>query len=229
MATAGPAPTRSAPAAAHTAAAPARAELWWVLADVLSYPSSELAEGLRSGAVAERITTAAAGLPYSLPIGPGLAAGGAGDTGASPEPGSPEHAALGTEYLRLFEVPGPSGRPCPLRVGSYGGDPRSVMEELLRVYRHFGLTTAGAAVGDLPDGVATVAEFLAFLATLEATAPGGRAGVRAAQRDLLARHLVPAATAIAGRIGRLRPSPVYRDATALLATYAGAEAVALGD
>jgi len=212
-----PAAAPTGPVGPHTAAAPARAELWWVLADVLSYPTEELTRSLRSGSLSERVSAAARALPYELPVDDGL---GAGDPGGAAEPG--------TEFLRLFEVPGPSGRPCPLRVGAQGGNRRSAMEELLRFYRHFGLTTAGSALSDLPDAVPTVAEFLAFLATSEAGAPArNRSALRAAQRDLLHRHVVPAAAAIAEGVGRLRPSPFYRAATGLLAAYSAAEAAAL--
>ncbi len=221
----------TAPTGGHTTAAPARAELWFALAAMLSFPDAGLADSVRSGRLLEEVEGAAATLPYGLAVDPGL-----GDPGVDlgHDPGADDGAddgagALGSEYLRLFEVPGPSGRPCPLRIGASGPDRRAVMEEMLRFYRHFGLTTAGAAAPDLPDSVPTVAEFLAFLVTLEAGAPPGgeRSAARTAQRDVLERHLAPAAGVIVERVGRLRPPPLYRAATALLAAYASAEVAAL--
>lgn len=202
-------------APAHTGAAPARAELWWALAGMLSYPGPDLAAAVAAGRLGPHVAALVADLPYDLAV----------DVAALGDPGGRDRTdGLGPEYLRLFEVPGPSGRPCPLHVGAHGRDRRAVMEELLRFYRHFGLTTAGAAQSELPDALATVAEFLGFLATREAAAPPGRrGGVRAAQHDVLRRHVAPAAAAIAERVGRMEPLPFYGAATRLLAGFAAAE------
>jgi len=96
---------------------------------------------------------------------------------------------LESEYIRLFDVP--DGPATPLYTGVYAPRRRDAMEELLRTYRHFGLTIEGSA-HDLPDYVPTVLEFLQFLTFGQAgESPEASAPFRAASADILERHLCP--------------------------------------
>jgi DMSO reductase family type II enzyme chaperone len=118
--------------------------------------------------------------------------------------------AVESEYIRLFDLP-VDGPPCPLYGGLFGGDRRQVMEELLRLYRHFGLSTADAEIRDLPDSIPTVLEFLQFLTHQEeSTGDISEAeSFRTAQRDLLERHLTRWLPGMVAQVEPRNPTPLY--------------------
>lgn len=200
-------------AAAHRRAAPARAALWFRLVELFEYPTEAVIASVGDGELVLSIAEAVAGLPYPLEVP---------DFGALPS----DPPGLGSEYIRLFDVPA-SGTPCPLYLGALGGDRRTAMEDLLRFYRHFGLSVAHAEDRDLPDSVPTVLEFLGYLVEREQLDAAGGDDERRAQRDLLQRHLLRGATVIRERVARLDPPPFYAAATALLEAFALAEASGL--
>ena len=104
------------------------------------------------------------------------------------EVGSTEELAV--EYTRLFDA-GASGPPCPLYAGLHGGDRMKKMEEAVRFYNHFGVTTSEAQ-RELPDHLPTQLEFMHYLTyrEVEALHAGSDAGpYRRAQRDFIARQL----------------------------------------
>ncbi|MCZ7528434.1 MAG: molecular chaperone TorD family protein [Acidimicrobiia bacterium] len=200
---------------AHRAGGAARAGLYARLAGLLTFPTAETAGACARGEVAAELEAMVAALPYALAL----------DAGALGAPVDPEE--LGREFMRLFDVP-LDGPPIPLYGGLYGGDRRQVMEELLRFYRHFGLSTAHAPDQDLPDAIPTVLEFLAFLVQQEAVASGPAAApLRAAQRDVLERHLTRWTPTIVERLARKDPLPFYRVLVDLLHGFAAAERAAL--
>ena len=121
--------------------------------------------------------------------------------------------SLESEYIRLFDLPG-GGPPCPLYTGVYAPARRDAMEEILRFYHFFGLTIADRGK-DLPDAVPTVLEFMQVLAL--------RADAGAAQRDLLARHLVPWANTTRSRLGKRAPGPFYAGVIALAYEFIAAD------
>jgi DMSO reductase family type II enzyme chaperone len=199
----------------HRAAAPARIVVYNHLVEVLVYPDEALLESVRSGRLAASITEAAASLPY--PLEPGA-------LDAVPGDGEP---ALGPDYIRLFDVPA-NGTPCPLYGGALGGDRRATMEDLLRFYRHFGLSVVHAEDRDLPDSVPTVLEFLGYLVMREQDSPEVDVDTfRRAQHDVLERHLARWAPIIAARVAKLDPPAFYAAATKLLDDFVRGEAAAL--
>jgi TorA maturation chaperone TorD len=102
------------------------------------------------------------------------------------------------------------------------------MEELLRIYRHFGLTIESSA-HDLPDFVPTVLEFLRFLTFGQDSAePGARAPFESAKADVLERHLRPWTEQTATRLGQRSGHPFYQGIVAVVNTVALAELAALG-
>ncbi|KAA0235371.1 MAG: hypothetical protein JJLCMIEE_01727 [Acidimicrobiales bacterium] len=198
----------------HQSAAGTRSALYGRLAEVLTYPSPELTRAYTTGSLAAELTALTAALPYPL------AFDGAALTGS-------DVAALGPEFTRVFDVP-LGATPCPLYGGVLAGDRRQVMEELLRYYRHFGLSTADAELRDLPDAVPAVLEFLCYLAYMESEATGDAASTfRRAQGDVLDRHLTKWAPIIRKRVGDLRPPPLYGAAAALLDDFVTAEQIHL--
>ena len=200
---------------AHRQAAPARMALYAHLGDVLVYPDDALVESVLSGALAGSIEQAVSSLPYAVVPGPFDVAPGEGET------------ALGPEYIRLFDVP-THGTTCPLYGGALGGDRRATMEDLLRFYRHFGLSVVHAEERDLPDSVPTVLEFLGYLVSREQDAGAGDdAAFRLAQSDVLTRHVCNWAPIIRARVAKLGPPPLYAAATELLDDFVRGEAAAL--
>lgn len=191
----------------------ARASLYGRLAELLAFPSEELARELQAGTLGDEMAELCRALPYALALGP---LPGKQATG--------EYAALQAAYIGHFEVP-VSGRPCPLYAGVYASSRRDAMEELLRFYRHFGLTL-GAEAHDLPDSLPTVLEFLQVLAFEEEQPGADRESLRAAARDVLSRHVCRWAAETRQRLGDAAvkgEEEVYVATLAFLERFAQAE------
>ncbi|MBW2687830.1 MAG: molecular chaperone TorD family protein [Deltaproteobacteria bacterium] len=128
--------------------AAARSSIYGLFQDALTYPDDEVREGLATGELVELMRK-------------GLALAEVDFTPAQEwwralqEVGGTEDLAV--EYTRLFDA-GASGPPCPLYGGLYGGDRMKKMEEAVRFYNHFGLTTSEEQ-RELPDHLATQLEF----------------------------------------------------------------------
>ena len=132
----------------------------------------------------------------------------------------PDFAALEAGYITAF-LHGPKGKPiASLLAGDHehllAGHARPVfMLNIAAFYRHFGLAAATEDEGraDEPDHLASLLEFMAVLAHLEARAlSGGKdpSPYRRAQRDVLRRHSIQPAT------------PSGNNATTMAAERAGA-------
>lgn len=106
----------------------------------------------------------------------------------------------GADYHAAFE-PALSREAGSLHEAAYAGEDRSALfEELIRFYGHFGLVREERA--ELPDHVTVELEFMHFLCWLEhrASERGEDAsGVRRAERDFLARHVLRLARGLAAR------------------------------
>ncbi|GAB4321358.1 MAG: hypothetical protein Kow0010_01670 [Dehalococcoidia bacterium] len=199
---------------ATEAAAVARSQLWALLGEALSFPTAALASRIRSGGFRASLSQVEAALPYRLTA----------DTTSLHLPGLDDRE-LQAEFIRLFDAPA-GGTPCPLYAGVYASNRRDAMEEILRFYRHFGLTSAGSR--DLPDSLPTMCEFLQFLTYRESLSDGDeRAQLRAAQRDFLARHLVRWAEQTESRLAGREPLPLYRDLIAIAGMVISAELIEL--
>jgi len=198
------------PALPHRRAAGKRSELYGCLAELLSYPGPTLQCACANGGLQARLGELVRGLPYTISTG---ALAGCNQT-----------TLLESEYLRLFELP-VDGSTCPLYGGLHAGDRNQVMQELVRFYRHFGLSTANASTRDLPDSIPTVLEFLQYLASREADAQHDEEArsFRAAQRDLLERHLNQWTESIVNQLIPRKPLAFYETAVSLLRDFAAAE------
>ncbi len=196
--------------------AAARSRAFQVFAAALAYPEGEVLAAIREGTVAVALTEALREVAPELLEGidaEALADGGADDD------------ALAVEYTRLFDV-GPSGPPCPLYGGLYGGARMKVMEEALRFYNHFGLRLA-ADTRELPDHLLTELEFLHYLAFREAEAleRGEDAGPwQRGQRDFLARHPARFLPRLLARLEASDPPRYLRELMRLLGAFVAHEA-----
>lgn len=162
------------------AAAAARSTVYLGLATALSFPSPALVEAAASGRFLAGLETALPSLPFTFAIDPA-------ERQALSDP-SLAFEEVQAEYIRLFEV-GPGRPPCPLYEGYHRSGRMKLMEETVRFYEHFGLRPNP---GDQPDHLCAQLEFMHYLSFKEAAnMAAGRptAGLAAAQRDFLARHL----------------------------------------
>lgn len=179
-----------------------RGEFYGVISELLSFPTKELGEAISHGRLTRSLRSVANSLPYEIDVA---------------SPGFSDHIDPGdleAEYIRLFDLPG-DGKPCPLYTGVYAASRRDAMEELLRFYRHFGVTL-NSQEHDLPDAVPTVIEFQQYLVLREGAAGGVSAQqTRAAQVDLLVRHLRPWAVATRSRLGTRTPGRFYEAVVSL--------------
>jgi DMSO reductase family type II enzyme chaperone len=159
--------------------AAARSRAYRVIVEAFAYPEGEQLDSIRTGELARALEESLGA------VDPGLVEGI--DREALRDGGVED--GLAVEYTRLFDV-GPSGPPCPLYGGLYGGARMKTMEEAVRFYNHFGLSLSSSP-RELPDHLTTQLEFLHFLAFREAEAlEAGRdaAPFRRAQRDFVERH-----------------------------------------
>ncbi len=165
--------------------AAAKETLWRLSAAAFCHPSAELQEAFEFGTFHEAFAAA-----WWQVTGKGWAQ----------SPASPDFASLEAGYIIAF-LHGRKGKPlASLLAGEYedllAGHTRPVfMLNVAAFYRHFGLKAATADEGhhDEPDHLASMFEFMAVLAYLEARAlrQGRDAGpYRRAQRDFLRRHLI---------------------------------------
>jgi DMSO reductase family type II enzyme chaperone len=182
---------------ADEVAAGARASLYVLLANALSYPTPELARALTSGTLHEELEALAPSLPFSLQIGL-----------VQPAVPGPSPEVVEQEYLRLFEV-GPGRPPCPPYEGSHRRGRQEIMEDLVRFYEHFGVRHQP---GDLPDHLCTELEFLHYLAFKEAADLQSGGDVQSyvlAQRDFLARHPVLWLASLRSKLEHMQALPLY--------------------
>lgn len=160
----------------------ARSKLYQLLSESFKYPGVEFVEMVRDGTFHEGLSAVVAGLPYDLNL-PVENLGGGNLRDVSQDD-------VESEFIQIFDA-GPGGPPCPLREGHYHGGRMAVMEELVRFYNHFGLSTTQGDERELPDTLTTELEFLHYLAFKEVLAL--QRGEDAtpylrAERDFLERH-----------------------------------------
>lgn len=186
-------------------AALARARIYGVLAPLMASPEEAVATGWQDPAAAvEELAAALEDAPFDLPeTSDATLAQLAAAARAAPS------AVLAADVARahgaLFEV-GDRGPPLALREELAPGANAAAKEEVARFYEHFGYEL-GDGYAWRPDHLSPMLEFMHFLAWHEAQPPstdaddGARdddgdidvalaAGLRAAQRDFAARHLV---------------------------------------
>lgn len=175
-----------------------RADVYSLLARAFTFPDEDFHQQIVSGDWASDTREAVDRLPYSLPY--------TNDRWRPPS----DYDAFQSEYIRLFEVGGRRGPPCPLHSGHYARDRLQTLQEVVRFYTFFGLRTR---TGFMPDHAAVELEFMSSLA---ATSDGSHdeTSRRHAQRDFLTRHLswLPELAAL---VRGQRPLEFYRSLVTL--------------
>lgn len=186
----------------------ARAAIYASVSRAISFPDEELFDFVRSGAWNREFGDLTAELPFRITLS---------------RDGSPvrkDYDAFQSEYIRLFEVGGRNGSPCPLHSGQYSRDRLQTLEDLLRFYTFFGLR---AKTGFMPDHVAVEFEFMSYLAQQSAQAvphSPDADSLRLAQRDFLTRRLSwwPELTR---RVRGQRPQTFYRKLVTIIDKFLG--------
>lgn len=175
----------------------ARSDMYALMADVFRYPDQEFRDFVNKGELQSVLADTAQKLPFAYAL----------------KDGEKENLRfsqlLGDDdveagFIRLFEA-GPGDPPCPLIEGKYVTDSnrRSIFEDLIRFYNHFGLSYAEGAHEDRPDHIIYELEFMHYLCflTLRAGQQQKEAGdLLLAQRDFLEHHLFKWAGKLADRV-----------------------------
>jgi len=197
--------------------AAARSTMYSHLSSWLRFPWEDFHEIALAGELAPAAAECIGALPYTVE-GSQEALAGLGEV-------EPAYDEFQSAYVGLFDV-GAGGPPCPLYGGHWIGDRQKIMEEALRFYRFFGLTTSKEEK-DLPDHVATELEFLHFLTFKELE--DLRAGVdsgspRRAARDFLSRHPLRWMPLALKKLDTIEVPPFWHSLVRLTAAYCKADA-----
>ena len=121
-----------------------------------------------------------------------------------------------SEYIRLFQIGGRRGPPCPLHAGHYARDRSRELQHLIRFYNFFGFRVAE---GVMPDHISVQMEFMSALASGNL---GDYGSLLRAQRDFLGRQL-GWLQELAARIQARDPVPFYRSLAAFTVRYVAAD------
>ena len=186
--------------------------MYALLSRAFSFPSAELHAEVAGGGWLDELTAALRLLPHHL---------GAGEPATWRVPAG--YDEFQSQYIRLFEMGGRGGAPCPLHSGHYSRDRLRAMEELVRFYNFFGLKIAP---GLMPDHVTVEMEFMQFLTDVPSEArdtSGDSRSYLRAQRDFLTSHLGRPWPIAALALKRERALPFYRSLVALTARFLEAE------
>jgi DMSO reductase family type II enzyme chaperone len=193
-----------------TAEAASRSDLYGQLATAISFPDPSFHARARDGRLGEELTASLAGLPFRLRVS---------DLRWS---APATYDEMQSEYIRLFQIGGRRGPPCPLHAGHYARDRGQALQALIRFYGYFGF---GVTECVMPDHLAVQLEFMNELAAGGVT---DHASAQRAQGDFLRTHLAWTET-LASRVATAGPHPFYRSLTALTARLVAADRRFIGN
>jgi len=186
-----------------------RGRLYSALADGFSFPDMRFFESLLDRTWQTDVETALEGLPYRFrPSGLRWT--------------TPSSDEMQTEYIRLFQIGGRSGPPCPLHEGHYTRDRSATLQSIIRFYNFFGFRVTECV---MPDHLSVQLEFMAELAAEGSEDEGSRLR---AQRDFLRTHLAWAPQ-LAARAAGSRAQPFYRSLTLLTSRLIAADQLYIAD
>lgn len=188
-----------------------RSCVYAILSRSLSFPEVRFHSDIRRGFWMESLAVWSGRLPYPLRL---------------PSPARfsvpADFDVFQSEYIRLFEMGGGRGAPCPLYSGHYSIDRVRTLESVLRFYHFFGLRPDA---GVLPDHVSIELEFMQYLAEQEGEAESqrDRASLRRAQLDFLETHLLSWWPRLTATLREQRPIPFYRAVADLMLRFLQAD------
>jgi TorA maturation chaperone TorD len=218
-------------------AALARARIYGALAPLIASPEEAVATAWEdpAAAVAE-LVAALQDAPFDLPETTAVTLAGLA-AAARAAPAAELAADVARAHGALFEV-GDRGPPLAQREELAPGANAAAKEEVARFYEHFGYEL-GDGYAWRPDHLSPMLEFMHFLAWHEAQPPSVddgvaegtdgladdlAAGLRAAQRDFAARHLVRWLPTVAAAVAaREDGSPLIAGTLALAADFIAAD------
>jgi DMSO reductase family type II enzyme chaperone len=181
-----------------------RSDIYALLSLAVSFPDASLHTRVKDGQLAEQLTAAVAALPCRL------------RSSDLTWPAPATYDEMQSEYIRLFQIGGRRGPPCPLHAGHYARDRGRTLQNLIRFYNYFGFRVMECV---MPDHLAVQLEFMSELAAGRAA---DAASEQRAQRDFLRIHL-GWTESLASRVAKAGPHPFYRCLTALTARLVSAD------
>ncbi|HEY5625863.1 MAG TPA: molecular chaperone TorD family protein [Dehalococcoidia bacterium] len=184
--------------------ASARTDVYARLSSALAFPDSTLRERVAADEWPEEMATELAGLPYRLRTH---------DLAWSVPA---DYDDMQTEYIRVFQIGGRRGPPCPLHEGHYTRDRGHTLQHAIRFYNYFNFHFAD---GVMPDHASVELEFMSHLA---GSTVSDRQSLLRAQRDFLKSHLswLPE---LAERVIRSDPPRFYGSLVRLTARLVAAD------
>ncbi|MGB4861665.1 MAG: molecular chaperone TorD family protein [Tepidiformaceae bacterium] len=191
----------------------ARTGVYQLLARMVSVPDEDAYSAAVGGGWGGRLAGAATLLGFPFAFG-----------NASIE-SSVSREDFQAEFLRAFEIGTGEGPPAPLYGGTYGDNRMQRLEEVVRFYEYFGLTTS--AEDPRPaDHLATELEFMKYLTYKEAVSPSPRlrTSYRRAQQDFLDRQLVGWLPKLAAKTREAKTTPYWEWVVDTVAGFGAADA-----
>ena len=148
-----------------------RADVYARLSSALAFPDSALHARVTTDEWPAETAAGLAALPFRL------------RTHDLAWPVPEDYDEMQSEYIRIFQIGGRRGPPCPLHQGHYTRDRSHTLQHLIRFYNYFSFHPAE---GVMPDHASVELEFMNHLAV------GGvsdQQSLLRAQRDFLKSHL----------------------------------------
>jgi DMSO reductase family type II enzyme chaperone len=184
--------------------------LYSALIDGFSFPDVRFFESLLDRTWQTDVEAALEGLPYRFrPSGLRWTIPSSSDE-------------MQTEYIRLFQIGGRGGPPCPLHEGHYTRDRSQTLQSVIRFYNFFGFRVVECV---MPDHLSVQLEFISELAAGETE---DELSSLRAQRDFLCAHLTWAPN-LAARAAGARAQPFYRSLTQLTSRLIAADQLYISD
>ncbi len=183
-----------------------RRDVYARLSSALAFPSSTFHALVATDEWPQEIAAELAGLPYRL------------RTHDLAWPVPDEYDEMQSEYIRIFQVGGRRGPPCPLHEGQYTRDRGRTLQHLIRFYNYFSFDLLE---GVMPDLVTVELEFMSHLAGGGVSDPQS---LLRAQRDFLKSHL-SWLSALAGRVAGTDPPRFYGSLVKLTDRFVAADQI----
>jgi DMSO reductase family type II enzyme chaperone len=181
-----------------------RADVYARLSSALAFPDPTLHGRVAAGEWPTEIAAELDGLPYRLRTH---------DLAWSvPD----DYDEMQSEYIRIFQIGGRQGPPCPLHEGQYTRDRSHTLQHAIRFYNYFKFRLDECV---MPDHATIELEFMSHLA---GRGVSDQQSLLRAQRDFLKSHLSWLST-LAGRVARTDPPRFYGSLVKLTARLVAAD------